>query len=125
MPPIDKPFDPDDSSRAMKAILHHLRSGLDLDEHELADVLGVTPRTVDRWQEEQAVPQRATRERIRQLLELERELQETFSDPNAIRRWLNADNRYLGGIKPIEALRVGRYDRVQASLEALASGIFV
>jgi hypothetical protein len=52
-------------------------------------------------------------------------VQETFSDPKAIRLWLETDNRYLGGIKPIEALRVGRYDRVAAALEALASGVFV
>lgn len=109
----------------MKNVVGHLRSGLSLDGQELADVLGVTPRTVDRWQEDKALPQRATRERITQLLEIERQLQEAFSDQDAVRIWLNTDNRYLGGIKPVEALRVGRYDRVQSALEALASGIFV
>ena len=109
----------------MKTVVGHLQSGLSLDSQELADVLGVTPRTVDRWQGEHAVPQRVTRERIKQLLELERELQETFNSPEAIHTWLNTDNRYLGGIRPVEALRAGRHDRVQAALEALASGIFV
>ena len=109
----------------MKNVVSHLRSGLALDSQELADVLGVTPRTVDRWQGNQAVPQRATRDRITRLLALERELRDTFDSETAIRSWLNTDNHYLGGIKPIEALRVGRYDRVEAALEALASGVFV
>lgn len=109
----------------MKSVVNHLRDGLALDSQGLADVLGVTPRTVERWQEDQAIPQRATRKRIGQLLEIEQELNELFSDQKAIRTWLHADNRYLGGIKPVEALRVGRYDRVQAALEALGSGIFV
>ena len=109
----------------MKTVVHHLRTGLDLNNQELADVLGVTQRTIDRWHGDQVMPQRATRERIRRLLEIELELQETFNDPAAIRSWLNSDNRYLGGIKPVEALRVGRYDTVQAALEALASGMFI
>lgn len=109
----------------MTGVLNQLCSHLALDSQELAVILGVTPRTLDRWQSEQAIPQRATRERIKQLLQLERELQETFNDQSASRRWLNTDNHYLGGIKPIEALRVGRNDRVEAALEALASGIFV
>ncbi len=88
-------------------------------------MLCVTPRTVNRWQGEQALPQRATRERITQLLELEQELQATFDSRVAVRTWLNTDNRYLGGIKPVEALRIGRCDRVRAALEILAPGVFV
>ncbi len=77
------------------------------------------------WTEAQAIPRPQTRERISSLLETERLLQETFSDRKSICLWLETDNRYLGGIKPIEALRVGRYDRVEAALEALASGVFI
>jgi transcriptional regulator with XRE-family HTH domain len=109
----------------MKTVVTHLGSGLALDNRGLADVLGVTPRTVERWLRDQAYPQRETRERITRLLEIEQQLQELFNDRAAIRSWLNTDNRYLGGIKPVEALRVGRYDRVEAALEALGSGIFV
>ena len=109
----------------MTGVLNQLCTHLALDSEELATALGVTPRTVDRWQTEQAIPQRATRERIGQLLDLERELQETFNSLEAIHTWLNTDNHYLGGIKPVEALRVGRYDRAQVALEALTSGVFV
>lgn len=109
----------------VKNAVSRLRVGLSLDSQELADLLDVTPQTVERWRKARTVPQRTTRERIDRLLELERELREVFDSEAAIRSWLNTDNRYLGGIKPIEALRVGRYDRVEAALEALASGVFV
>jgi hypothetical protein len=50
-------------------------------------------------------------------------LEEIFGE-NAS-EWLEADTRYLGGMKPIEALRAGRMDRVEAALEALDSGFVV
>ena len=56
---------------------------------------------------------------------LDRWLREAFDSPEAIRDWLNAENRYLGGLTPTEAVQVGRFDRVEAALEALDSGIFV
>jgi Antitoxin Xre/MbcA/ParS C-terminal toxin-binding domain len=40
-------------------------------------------------------------------------------------RWLRSESRYVGGQRPIDALRVGEFDRVEAALEALDSGIFV
>lgn len=39
--------------------------------------------------------------------------------------WLNANSAYLGGIKPLAALRVGRIDAVDAAIEALDSGVFL
>ena len=35
------------------------------------------------------------------------------------------ENRYLGGLTPSDAIQVGRFDRVEAALEALDSGVFV
>ncbi|MHB1005347.1 MAG: MbcA/ParS/Xre antitoxin family protein [Chloroflexota bacterium] len=49
----------------------------------------------------------------------------TFTTAEAARAWLNAANRYLGGLTPADALRVGRLDRVEAALEALDSGVFI
>lgn len=49
-------------------------------------------------------PQRTARERLAELLE---------------------PSRYLGGIRPAEAIRAGRADRVEAALDVLDSGVFV
>jgi hypothetical protein len=59
------------------------------------------------------------------LLGLDARLRETFDSAEAIRGWLNAENRYLGGLTPAEAVRAGRVDRVEAALEALDSGVFI
>jgi hypothetical protein len=48
-----------------------------------------------------------------------------FGAPDRVQAWLRADSRYLGGLSPLDALRAGRIDRVEAAVEALASGIFL
>lgn len=91
----------------------------------LAQATGTSPRTVERWRSGETLPQRDARRRLAALLALDARLRETFDSPEAIRSWLNAENRYLGGLTPAEAVQVGRLDRVEAALEALDSGIFI
>ena len=92
---------------------------------ELADALDATPRTIERWRNEGAHPQRETRKRLAELLDLDRHLLDTFGEREAARAWLGAPSRYLGGLRPIEAVRVRRFDRVEAALEALDSSVFL
>jgi hypothetical protein len=92
----------------------------------LAAALGVTPRTPDRWRRGM-YPQTETRERLAALNELYERLITSFGvdDPEALRTWLHGDNRYLGGLKPVDALEAGRFDRVEAALVALDEGFYV
>lgn len=48
-----------------------------------------------------------------------------FGSSERVGAWLRADNRYLGGLASVDALRAGRVGRVDAAAEALASGTFV
>lgn len=96
-----------------------------LSARELADALDATPRTIERWRTEGTHPQRETRRRLAALVELDRHLRDTFEHREAARAWLEAPSQYLGGLRPIEAMRVGRVDRVDAALEALDSGVFL
>jgi transcriptional regulator with XRE-family HTH domain len=105
--------------------VEQLMGDLGLSKKELADALDATPRTLERWRAGGTYPQRDTRRRLAELVELDRHLQETFDDREAVRRWLSSPSRYLGGLRPVEAVRVGRVDRVEAALEALDSGVFV
>ena len=97
---------------------------LQVSDAALAGALGVDVRALDRWRNGMH-PQRSVRERLAALARLHERLLESFDDADDLRVWLHADNRYLGGLKPVEALSAGRLDRVEAALEALDSGFFV
>lgn len=102
-----------------------LSRDLGLSTATLARATGTSARTVERWRTGETLPQRDARRRLAALLALDRRLRETFDSPATIRSWLNAENRYLGGLTPADAVQVGRFDRVEAALEALDSGVFV
>ena len=102
-----------------------LRAGLGFSEDELAQALGASRRTVGRWRTGAAYPQQIARKRLSALMELQQRIQGTFRGPEAPRRWFHTPSRYMGGITPAEAVRVGRLDRVEAALEVLDSGIFL
>lgn len=98
---------------------------LHLSDDELAYVLSASSRTLHRWRTNMAYPQHEARERLAMLVALCERLIETFTTADAIRLWLSTNNRYLGGFTPTDAIRAGRFDRIDATLEALDSGIFV
>lgn len=102
-----------------------LSRDLGLSTATLALATGTSTRTVERWRVGETLPQRDARRRLTVLLALDRRLRETFDSPEAIRGWVHAENRYLGGLTPADAVQVGRVDRVEAALEALDSGVFV
>lgn len=105
--------------------LEQLESELGLSEGDLARALDANPRTIERWRSGYTYPQHESRRRLAALVGVHHRLRDTFATPEAIREWLHAPNRYLGGLTPADAIRVGRFDRVEAALEALDSGVFV
>ena len=110
---------------ALDQLIGRLASDLALTDAELAGALGATPRSLDRWRRGVAFPQHDSRRRLETVAALRDRVYETFDDPADVAAWLHANSNYLGGIKPIEALQVGRIDSVAAALEALDSGIFL
>lgn len=100
-----------------------LQDGMGFSDEELGDALGATPRTLQRWRKGTAYPQQLARQRLTELLRLQQRVSETFEGLDAVRGWFHGESRYLGGITPAEAIRVGRLDRAEAALEALDSGI--
>ena len=106
-------------------MIEQLERQLGLSADELARALGVSLRTLERWRAGESYPQREARRRLKALLDVQEHLSETFRSAEAARGWLHDDNRYLGGLTPADALRAGRFDRVEAALTALDSGIFI
>lgn len=105
--------------------VQRLMEDLGLSRREMAEALDATPWTLERWRSGLAHPQVETRRRLAALLALDERLGETFADRDAVREWIATPGRYLGGLTPAEAVRVGRMDRVEAALEALDSGVFL
>lgn len=98
-----------------------LESRLSIGESEIALALGISARSLNRWSSGESYPQRESRAHLARLLALSERLEEVFGEDAD--EWIEADSRYLGGLKPIEALRAGRIDRVEDALEALDSGV--
>lgn len=105
--------------------LDALEKSLCISEEELAQALNSNRRTLQRWRAGTVYPQRLARQRLAELLSLQERVRETFRGRRAVRRWFHSESRYLGGITPAEAIRVGQLDRVETALEALDSGVFV
>ena len=110
--------------RTPRQALDALEEGMGLSEDELAQALGTSRRTLQRWRTGAAYPQQAMRKQLSSLLELLERVQETFEGTEAPRHWFESPSHYLGGISPAEAVRVGRADKADLALEALHSGIF-
>jgi uncharacterized protein (DUF2384 family) len=106
-------------------IIDQVSADLKLTRDELARALGIGSRTLERWRIDERYPQRQTRRRLRELLDLDHHLRDTFTSDAAIVEWVHGPSRYLGGLTPADAIRVGRFDRVEAALEAMDSGVFV
>lgn len=109
----------------LQTVLTTLGADLGLTSDALAEALEVDSRTIRRWMAGESLPQHAGRTRIDALVRLRDRLQETFTTADTIHAWMQADNRYLGGLRPADAVRAGRVDVVNNALEALDSGIFV
>jgi hypothetical protein len=111
--------------KLMRDAIAHLQDTLDLELQDLAGATGVDLSAVVRWYSGQSRPQRRPSERLDELLELEEQLVQSLGGARQARRWMHTDSPYLGLIKPVEALRAGRIDRVRGALEAMDAGISV
>jgi transcriptional regulator with XRE-family HTH domain len=108
----------------LKTVVDRLERDLALPVETLAAALDVDRRTIQRWRNNESVPQGKTRERLGELLALRDRLLEVMGSREAIHGWLQAESRYLGGFTPAEALKAGRIDRVAADLDGLIGGIY-
>jgi putative toxin-antitoxin system antitoxin component (TIGR02293 family) len=106
--------------------VERIETVLGLTPRELAFVMDTDLRTVDRWRTNDTHPQRGARSRLAELVVLSDSLAEVFGDDlDAVRDWLNAPSHYLGGLRPIEAIRARRVDLAATAIEALRSGVFI
>jgi transcriptional regulator with XRE-family HTH domain len=120
-----KALSPPRLDKTPRQALDVLEERTGLSENELAQALGTSRRTLQRWRAGTAHPQQAPRECLGLLLLLAERVGETFDGDDAVRRWFQSPSRYLRGISPAEAVRDGRAEEAEEALEALRSGIFL
>ena len=95
-------------------------SRLGLTQRQIASAAGATDRSVRNWAATGAI-RPAYDERIRELSEISLILSETAT-PRGVTQWLNARNRLLDGMRPVDLIAQGEADRVRAAAESLVAG---
>lgn len=105
--------------------IEQLESDLGLTSNDLAQALSVSQRTLERWRVGEAYPQRDSREKLAELIELDERLQYAFVSAEAVREWMHTEARYLGWATPADMVCLGKAERALATLEVLESGIFI
>lgn len=96
----------------------------DLDQADLASLVGTNPRTVARWLAEQTEPRTEARRRLLEILAVLEALSSVLH-PRAAHDWLFSPNVLADHRKPIELLEAGEWRMVLGLIDALAEGVFV
>jgi transcriptional regulator with XRE-family HTH domain len=96
----------------------------DLDQADLAGLVGTNPRTVARWLAEQSEPRTDARRRLLEVLAVLEALSAVLK-PQAAHDWLYSPNALIAHQKPVELLEAGDWRTVLGMIDALAEGIFV
>lgn len=103
--------------------VQQVRSRLALSQEALAQVLGVSARTIVRWESETATPSRLALDRLERLGEVLR-LAEQIFPKRAIASWLRTPNPTLRGRTPADVLvSRGGLDEIYHLLGRMAWGI--
>jgi putative toxin-antitoxin system antitoxin component (TIGR02293 family) len=100
-----------------------LRLSLGLTVADLARVLGVSERSVNRFEMENAGLTTAEADRAHRLARTADLATDFIGDAERAKRWLKSPNRYLGGETPVAAIETELgSDLVRESLSAIAYG---
>lgn len=106
------------------SLLDWARTELALSIEEIAEVLGASPRSVNRWVAREVPPSGEYRDRIEKLSELRHLLDAVFSDQKSRVAWIHSPIPMLKGRSPLSALRKSGWDEVLGILAGLEVGAF-
>ncbi|MFL5799131.1 MAG: antitoxin Xre/MbcA/ParS toxin-binding domain-containing protein [Actinomycetota bacterium] len=96
----------------------------DLDQKQVARVVGASPRSVARWLREETEPRSDARERLLEFLAVLEMLSRVLR-PKPAHDWLFTPNPLLDHHKPADLLQEGKYREVLGAVDAMGEGVFV
>ncbi len=109
---------------AVSTTIQFIRGTLMLSQEDLARVLGLSVRTVVRWEKEGAGPPPLEQERlflIRELIEIAKDIME----PEDVASWFSKPKEALSGRRPLDLLSTFRgIQSVRGIMEKARWGIF-
>jgi hypothetical protein len=97
---------------------------VELDDVDLACIVGTSPETVTGWLSRQTTPQGNDRARLLDLVAVLEKLAGVLRSQPA-HDWLFAPNDSLDHHKPVDLLRTGEFRRVLSTIDAMSEGVFV
>jgi putative toxin-antitoxin system antitoxin component (TIGR02293 family) len=106
----------------LKPAIEQLEHDFGLTSRELAQALCVDRRTLERWESGDTFPRHAAHSRLQKLVALHGRLADLFETAEDARTWLHRPLPFLGQLAPIDAVKVGRIESVDAALEAIDDG---
>lgn len=97
----------------------------ELDQGDIAYLVGANPRTVARWlADDGSAPRTEVRRRALEIIAVLEQLSGVLT-PQASHDWLFSPNPMIGHEKPIDLLAEGEWRKVLGMITAMAEGVFV
>ena len=112
------------SSATFSERLRGATARTELDQADVASLVGANPRTVARWLAQETEPRTDVRRRLLEVIAVLEQLSAVL-EPQAAHDWLFSPNPLLEHDKPIDLLAHREWRRVMGLIEALAEGVFV
>ena len=95
-----------------------------LTHDEIGRIVDASNRSVSRWVNGEAEPQRLSRQRLLELAYVAEELRQVLRAEDA-NLWIMSPNRLLHGDSPADRIHSGDFRSIVGLIEALADGIVV
>lgn len=97
---------------------------VELDDVDVACIVGTSPQVVGCWLSRQITPQGDDRTRLLDFIAVLEKLAGVLRSQPA-RDWLFAPNDSLDRREPVDLLRTGEFRRVLGAIDAMSEGVFV
>ena len=111
-------------SNVVATRLSAIRDNAHIKSTDIANMLGVRPETVSRWNQGKSQP-RANEERLLYVVEyIAGQLSEVY-EPREARAFFYAPQRLLGGKSPADLIQAGEQERVMELVRQIVDGVHV